>query len=126
HGHTAGDAVLRAVAGLLLSRIRADDVMCRFGGDEFSIIMPEASLEDAVKRAEELRQGASLLSIEMNGRVVDGITISLGAAVFPQHGSTPDVLIREADAALYAAKTSGRDRVRSKLTSIPKRTRAEA
>jgi diguanylate cyclase (GGDEF)-like protein len=126
HGHPAGDAILRAVSALLQARTRAEDVLCRYGGDEFSIVMPEASLEDAMKRAEELREGVRQISIEMNGRIVDGISISLGAAVFPEHGATLDMLVREADSALYAAKTSGRNRVRARLSSVPKRSRAEA
>jgi diguanylate cyclase (GGDEF)-like protein len=115
HGHTAGDAMLRAVAGLLQSGVRAADVLCRYGGDEFSIIMPEASLDDTVKRAEDLRQRTKQLSLEINGRIVDQVTISLGAVAFPHHGSTLDELIKEADTALYAAKTSGRDQVKTNL-----------
>jgi diguanylate cyclase (GGDEF)-like protein len=101
-------------------------VVCRYGGDEFSIIMPEASLEDAAKRAEELREGVRQISIEMNGRVVDGVSISLGAAVFPDHGATLDMLVREADSALYSAKSSGRDQVRTRFSLGPRRNRAEA
>ena len=126
HGHTAGDAVLRAVAALLQSRIRAADVVCRYGGDEFSVIMPEASLEDTMKRADDLRDGVHQISIDMNGRIVDGVSISLGAAIFPLHGCTLDMLVREADSALYSAKSSGRNQVRTKLSPVPQRSRAEA
>ena len=116
-GHTAGDALLRAIATLLQTRVRAADVLCRYGGDEFAIVMPEASLEDTMKRAEELRQGATRLTIEMSGRIVDGVTISLGAAAFPHHGSNLDALIKEADSALYAAKKAGRNQVKTNLAN---------
>ena len=99
-----GDEYLRAVAAFLRSRLRSADVICRYGGDEFAIVMPEASLEDTVKKAEELRKGTKSLNL----------TISLGAAAFPDHGSTVEALIKEADTALYAAKTQGRDQVNSR------------
>ena len=104
HGHAAGDAMLRSVAALLQSRLRSADVVCRYGGDEFAIIMPEASLEDTIKKAEELRVSAKSL----------GATFSIGVAAFPRDGSNPDTLIHEADMALYAAKASGRDHVKSR------------
>ena len=106
-GHLAGDEYLRAVAAFLRSRLRSADVICRYGGDEFAIVMPEASLEDTIKKAEELRKGTKSLNL----------TISVGAAAFPDHGSTVEALIMEADTALYAAKTQGRDQVNSRRLS---------
>jgi len=124
HGHTAGDALLRGLSALLQSRVRSADILCRYGGDEFSIIMPEASLDDTLKRAEELRAAARLLSTELGGRTLAGVTISLGAAAFPTHGFTVEMLIKEADSALYSAKASGRDQVKANLPLQVKRNAA--
>jgi diguanylate cyclase (GGDEF)-like protein len=109
-GHSAGDAVLSALGRLMLSRVRKEDVACRYGGEEFAVILPETSLETACDRAEELRRAVHGLNLDHHGQSLGGITISLGVAVFPQHGEEPDVLLRAADAALYQAKHAGRDR----------------
>jgi len=116
HGHAAGDALLRAASHLLQSRVRAGDVLCRLGGDEFSILMPEASLEDTLVRAQELRQAFKLLNFESDGQTLGGISMSSGAAAFPIHGLTAEALLHEADAGLYLAKSSGRDQV---VTTLP-------
>jgi diguanylate cyclase (GGDEF)-like protein len=126
HGHTAGDALLRAVADLLHSCLRAADVLCRYGGDEFAIVMPDAVLQDTVKKAEEMRRAAKSLSLQLNGRVIDGMSISLGAAAFPHHGSTREILIQQADSALYAAKTGGRDQVKTNPMPLDNRDAASA
>jgi diguanylate cyclase (GGDEF)-like protein len=94
----------------MLSRVRKEDVACRYGGEEFAVILPETSLETACDRAEELRRAVHGLNLDHHGQSLGGITISLGVAVFPQHGEEPDVLLRAADAALYQAKHAGRDR----------------
>jgi len=112
YGHTAGDWLLQAVATLLQSKVRASDVLCRYGGDEFSIVMPETSLEDAVKRADECRSAVKLLSIEWEGKILAGLTISSGVATYPIC-QTSDALFREADSALYSAKAAGRDQVKT-------------
>lgn len=117
-GHLAGDSFLQALATLLQSKIRASDVLCRFGGDEFSIVMPQTSLENAASRADEWRSAFKLLSIEWEGRVLSGLTISSGIAGYPSC-PTSDALFREADAALYSAKVCGRDQV--KTSSILRR-----
>ena len=120
YGHAAGDSLLQALATLLQSKIRASDVLCRYGGDEFCIMMPETSLEDAAMRGDECRSAVKLLSIEWEGKILAGITISLGVAAFPSC-PTSDVLFREADSALYSAKSSGCDRVQtSSLRRQPK------
>ena len=111
-GHLAGDSFLQALATLLQSKIRASDVLCRFGGDEFSIVMPQTSLENAASRADEWRSAFKLLSIEWEGRVLSGLTISSGIAAYPSC-PTSDALFREADSALYSAKVSGRDQVKT-------------
>ena len=112
YGHAAGDSLLQALATLLQSNVRASDVLCRYGGDEFSIVMPETSLEDATRRAGEWRSAVKLLSIEWEGKIVAGLTISLGVATYP-NCPTSHALFREADSALYSAKAAGRDQVKA-------------
>jgi len=110
-GHTAGDFVLRNVGSLLSRNTRLDDIACRYGGEEFVIILPNANLEDSEMRAEQLRAEVKNLEVTHLGRPLGPITISVGVANFPQHGSSPTQLIARADAALYQAKKAGRDRV---------------
>lgn len=112
HGHAAGDALLRAVARQLRSDIRAEDIACRYGGEEFVVILADATLEQARMRAEQIREGTREIFIDFHGRRLRGVTVSVGVAVSPDHGVSPDALLRAADAALYAAKASGRDRTK--------------
>ncbi|MBA2719126.1 MAG: GGDEF domain-containing protein [Chloroflexi bacterium] len=106
-GHVAGDEVLRSLAALLSSSVRAEDIVCRYGGEEFTILLPNASLEETQARAEVLRAAAAALVVADGQR----LTLSLGVAAFPRHGATATELIGVADAALYTAKSTGRDRV---------------
>jgi diguanylate cyclase (GGDEF)-like protein len=110
-GHEAGDALLRTLGDYLLSHVRAEDIACRYGGEEFVIILPEASPEMSRYRAEELWKGVQALHVNHHGELLRGVTASFGVASFPQHGATIAHLLRAADAALYAAKRQGRDRV---------------
>lgn len=110
-GHSGGDALLSALGRMLLDQVRKEDVACRYGGEEFTLILPEASLETTSERAEELRRLVHGLHLEHQGQSLGGITISLGVAVYPQHGDEPETLLRAADKALYQAKHGGRDRV---------------
>ncbi|MFC1610034.1 diguanylate cyclase [Myxococcota bacterium] len=112
HGHTAGDALLQAFAVQLRSNIRAEDVACRYGGEEFAVILPDATLGQALARAEQIREGMRKLTVDFQGRVLAGVTVSIGVAASPGHGESPDALLRAADAALYAAKADGRDRTK--------------
>jgi diguanylate cyclase (GGDEF)-like protein/PAS domain S-box-containing protein len=111
HGHAAGDALLRELGKLLQSHIRGGDVACRYGGEEFLLIMPDASLQAAHQRAILLQKEAKKLSVQDAGQSLDGITLSLGVAIYPEHGRSIDSVLRAADAALYRAKQEGRDRV---------------
>ncbi|MEO5886190.1 MAG: diguanylate cyclase [Anaerolineales bacterium] len=111
HGHAAGDALLRELGKLLQSHIRGGDVACRYGGEEFLLIMPDASLEAAHQRAKQLQQEAKGLRVQDAGQSLHGITLSLGVAIYPEHGRSIDSVLRAADAALYRAKQEGRDRV---------------
>lgn len=110
-GHDGGDAVLRAVGGFLQEHIRGSDVACRYGGEEFMLILPDASLEDTYHRAHELRAGIKNLQIQYNDRQLPPVTVSVGVASFPVHGATIEEVIKVADTALYQAKTLGRDQV---------------
>jgi len=110
-GHDAGDAVLRALAMCLEKNIRGSDIACRYGGEEFTLILPEASLDDTKERASQLCQQIKLLNIEHLGQPLGKVTVSMGVACFPEHGLTAEALLRAADGALYQAKKAGRDRV---------------
>ncbi len=111
YGHDAGDFVLKKVSETMLSLIRESDTACRYGGEEFIIILPETSVEIAQKRAETLRAEISRNELKFNNEFLGVITISIGVAVYPQHGEQEPVLIKSADKALYQAKQSGRNLV---------------
>jgi diguanylate cyclase (GGDEF)-like protein len=110
-GHDAGDAVLRSFADLLRSFFRGDDVLCRYGGEEFALILPESDEQDAALRMNEFRQIVKGLTVLHESRPLDPITVSVGIAAFPTHGSSIESLLRTADQALYVSKAEGRDRV---------------
>jgi two-component system, cell cycle response regulator len=110
-GHQAGDELLTHIASILQARTRREDIACRYGGEEFLLILPGAPMEAALRRAEELRQVIRETTIEHRGRPLGRISVSAGVACFPEHGTTADELLRAADAALYRAKELGRDRV---------------
>jgi diguanylate cyclase (GGDEF)-like protein len=110
-GHDAGDAVLRSVAEALRTHYRADDVVCRYGGEEFAIILPESTAEEAAKRSEDLRAAVKHIRVRHEGKVLDGITLSMGIAGFPENASSEEELLRLADIALYQSKSRGRDRI---------------
>jgi diguanylate cyclase (GGDEF)-like protein/PAS domain S-box-containing protein len=111
YGHDAGDAVLRETGAFLTRGIRAEDFVCRFGGEEFVVILPTANLEAACARAERLRLKMKELTVLHQGRSMGMLTVSIGVAVFPEHGVSPKELMAAADAALYEAKRGGRNQV---------------
>lgn len=110
-GHAAGDALLSELGKFLQKHIRKGDIACRYGGEEFIVVLPYAQLEIARQRAKLICAEVKHMQIQFSGRPIDGITLSLGVAVFPEHGSTVTAVLQAADAALYKAKTEGRDRV---------------
>ncbi|MFA5111363.1 MAG: PAS domain S-box protein [Desulfobaccales bacterium] len=110
-GHEAGDKLISALGQFLKAHIRREDVACRYGGDEFTLILPEASVEIACQRAEELRQGINRLQVVYAGQPLGPVSASFGVATFPEHGSTGEELVRAADAALYHAKQRGRNQL---------------
>jgi len=107
-GHLLGDEVLRQVSSLLQRQVRKTDVVCRYGGEEFAILLTQTNAEQAMLIAEKLR--AQVESWYFPG-VPRTITISAGVASYPQHGKSRDEVIRAADNGLYAAKQTGRNRV---------------
>ena len=115
HGHEAGDVLLRTLGELLRRNVRGEDVACRWGGEEFALLLPEASLEATRQRAEELRNVVKELKVPYQDRVLGPITVSLGVAIFPDQGLSGQSVLRAADAALYQSKAAGRDRVTSAL-----------
>jgi diguanylate cyclase (GGDEF)-like protein/PAS domain S-box-containing protein len=119
YGHDAGDAVLREIAVSLTKGIRAEDFVCRFGGEEFVVILPTADLASSKMRAERLRTKTKELTVLHQGKSMGMITISVGVAVFPIHGTSPKDLMSAADVALYEAKRGGRDQV---VVAIAKET----
>ncbi|MCS6800766.1 MAG: diguanylate cyclase [Chloroflexota bacterium] len=110
YGHDAGDAVLREIAALLKSHTRAGDVACRYGGEEFVILLPELPEDVAARRAEELREAVHALAVFHRGRQHRALSVSIGVASSSLASSVEDLLAL-ADAALYQAKHEGRDRV---------------
>jgi diguanylate cyclase (GGDEF)-like protein len=110
-GHQAGDVVLQQMSRYLQSRLRKSDIVCRYGGEEFILIMPEINLEASKLRAEQLRAGVKHLDLEYLDQPLGEITLSAGVACFPEHGITSAQILQAADQALYSAKKQGRDRV---------------
>lgn len=109
-GHDAGDTVLRELGRCLQSYVRGSDIACRYGGEEFILILPEASLGVTQLRAEQIRAAVKQLHVESSGQPVGAITLSLGVASFPKHGLEGEAILKAADTALYRAKQEGRDR----------------
>ena len=111
YGHDAGDLVLKEVSLYLLKQTRQYDIACRYGGEELILVLPDASLENSILRAEEIRKGIKKLQLEHQGEKLSQITVSIGVSCFPDDGTEIDDLIQAADKALYKAKEQGRDRV---------------
>jgi diguanylate cyclase (GGDEF)-like protein len=110
-GHSAGDQALAAVGEALLRCVRAEDIACRYGGEEFTLILPECSLHQATARAEEVRQRLKESCARRDDQPVDALTISIGIAAFDETTNRADLLLKFADDALYEAKRAGRDRI---------------
>lgn len=110
-GHEAGDLVLKEFGPLVREHHRHEDIACRYGGEEFVLVLPGADLEVTRQRAEALRESAKRLQLSIREQSLGNVSLSLGVAVYPGSGLSADSLIRAADAALYRAKHEGRDRV---------------
>ena len=110
YGHQAGDEVLKRLGELIRHGARSADLPCRYGGEEFLLVLPNMSLDKAVERAEEWRQAFAAARVGFGGTLLSA-TMSVGVATFPEHGNARESLIEAADRALYAAKHAGRNRV---------------
>ena len=109
-GHSVGDAVLVGVGRCMQSMARVEDILCPYGGEEFVLVMTTASLDTIYERAERVREAVRRMSIEHDGRHIGTVTISIGIAIHPDRGETGPNAIPAADAALYRAKPSRRNR----------------
>jgi diguanylate cyclase (GGDEF)-like protein len=110
-GHQAGDMLLQEFGAILKTRVRAGDVACRYGGEEFALILAETDTEGARLCVENIRKEIKNLHLHHRGQALGAVTISAGVAAFPNYGATAEELMRAADLALYQAKSEGRDRV---------------
>lgn len=122
HGHEAGDKILRALGDFFTRNVRKEDLACRYGGEEFVLVLPEANQDAVLGRANRLRDEVRNLIVLHEGLRLESVTISAGVSAYPNHGKTGEVLIQAADAALYQAKAQGRDRVElaaSTETQVP-------
>jgi diguanylate cyclase (GGDEF)-like protein len=115
-GHLLGDEVLRQVSSLLSRHVRKIDVVCRYGGEEFVILLPQTTSQQALIVADKLR---TIVAEWQFPGVPRALTISGGVAMYPDHGSTRDQIVKAADAALYTAKQAGRNRILSAGTAQP-------
>lgn len=110
-GHAAGDGVLVAFARILQSNSRSEDIACRQGGEEFVLIAPEMDIGVALRRAGELMRTLAGMDVMHEGQLLPKLTTSIGVAIFPDHGQSPESLLVQADQALYQAKAQGRNRI---------------
>ena len=111
HGHETGDRILREFSRVLVSQTRGGDVACRYGGEEFTVILPGATREASAQRARQLRSAVALARFQIPGETSVSITVSVGVAAFPDDGRSWEKVLQQADMALYRAKQGGRDRV---------------
>jgi len=111
HGHALGDVVLARTTRAIQSMLRADDIVGRFGGEEFVVLLPRADLQQAMGAAERCR--AAIESMEIPDAPYLSVTASVGVAGFPDHGDQLDQLLNQSDQAMYAAKARGRNRIES-------------
>ena len=110
-GHLAGDALLRAFGDLLKRSTRGQDIASRYGGEEFAVVLSDSNLAGALQRAENLLRQVKQLSVEYAGQLLGAVSVSIGVALFPDHGATIGEVLRASDQALYCAKREGRDRI---------------
>jgi len=110
-GHDAGDDVLRALSSFFRSQIRHEDLAFRYGGEEFLLVLPCATFDAVQRRIEQIGEQVTRVTTEHLDRPLPPVTLSIGVAIFPDHGGTADDVIRCADSALYLAKEGGRNRV---------------
>jgi diguanylate cyclase (GGDEF)-like protein len=110
YGHEAGDELLIKLADFFKFEIRGSDIVCRYGGEEFVLILPDSSIDGTYKRAEHIREKVKNLNVYFRGQILPSVTLSMGIAIYPDSGKGLDELIQAADTALYKAKQQGRDK----------------
>lgn len=108
-GHEAGDLMLRESSRVLRESLRKSDIACRYGGEEFALVLPDSSVANAYQRLEQIRIQFEALEVRHQGQLLAAMTFSAGIAAAPEHSWAPEELLRAADAALYAAKQAGRN-----------------
>ena len=118
-GHEAGDEVLRGVGEILSEMVRSEDIACRYGGEEFLVILPGTEAKTALLRAEDVRKRVASMRLASQGKTLEDVTVSIGVSTFPQAGKTVEDLVGAVDRALYAAKISGRNRINLAESVIP-------
>ena len=111
YGHQSGDAVLKQVAAKLKKNVRSCDIVCRYGGEEMTIILPNTNYEDAHTTAQKICDLIAEKPFKLVNNQESNVTISLGVSTYPQDGSTPSEIIENADKRLYVAKENGRNQV---------------
>ncbi len=111
HGRAAGDAVLKGLGKFLASRVRGSDIPCRYGGEEFALVLTDAAPEATVKRAEQIRHEAGRVALSFRGKPIPPVTLSFGVAVYPRNGETAEDILRAADSALRASREEGGIRI---------------
>jgi len=111
YGHRAGDKMLRELAGHMQKSVRLDDIVCRYGGEEFVLILRSTGLEDATNRIADMKNETRDLTLDTSFGLSDPVTFSAGIACFPVHGVDGEALLAAADRALYEAKQTGRNRI---------------
>jgi len=118
YGHAAGDTLLAQFAEVLKRSVRAEDIACRYGGEEFTVVLLDADAGGAAQRAEYIRASVADMSVVHRQQQLERVTVSIGAALFPLDAAGREDLLRRADAALYAAKKAGRNRVQFAATLL--------
>ena len=110
-GHGTGDSILREIGRVLREHLRKSDIACRYGGDEFVLVMPDSSIANTQERVEQILKYIKALQIRFGEQVLDKMTLSAGITQTREHGTTIHELLRRADEAMYAAKQAGGDRI---------------
>ena len=111
YGHTAGDMLLKSIGDFFRDGIRREDIACRYGGEEFVLILPGSSLENTFRRAEQLHEDIKRVRVRHRGGFISSVQVSMGVVVFSEHGNSAELLLESADKALYKAKSLGRNRI---------------
>ena len=111
-GHSAGDFVIRTVASILNSAIRKNDIVCRYGGDEFLVILIDCAYDDALSKATEMKRMVDAIGCACDDPDAIHVTASIGVALYPENGASKETLLRAVDMALYQAKEEGRNRIK--------------